>query len=211
MKALGARLRKWRFSVGLTLADAALRIGISKGYLSRIENGVASPSIAVLNRISAAYGAPIAKLLDTGSADAAISVVRADERLPINRDGREHGYLYTLINHRKADRRAECFVVHLPPVNTDMPMFSHAGEEMFFVLSGRVQFVYGGIELILEAGDCAYFDASVEHRGLAHGGAPATALAVIVPPAAGQEGETGAAEEPPCNTDQEEETRQCAR
>lgn len=186
MQTLGTRLRRWRFSSGMTLAEAARQIGISKGYLSRIENDVSSPSIAVLNRLSAAYGAPLSKLLDTGEADAAISVVRAAERLPLNRDGHEHGYQYSLINHRKGNRRAECFVVDLPPIDVELPMFTHVGEEMFFILAGRVQFLYGGVELILETGDCAYFDASVEHRGIAYGGAPATALAVIVPPSTGE-------------------------
>ncbi|MCB9960479.1 MAG: helix-turn-helix transcriptional regulator [Rhodospirillaceae bacterium] len=210
MKVLGTRLRKWRFSVGMTLADAAARVGISKGYLSRIENGIASPSIAVLNQLSAAYGAPLSKLMETGGVGAAVSVVRASERLPINRDGGEHGYQYALVNHRMADRRAECFVVDMPPVEEAIPMFTHAGEEMFFILSGRVRFVYGGVEHILEAGDCIYFDATVEHRGLAHGGAPATALAVIVPPATAQEQEKGVEETPPDTGDLKEETQKCA-
>ncbi len=109
-------------------------------------------------------------------------MVRADERLALNRDGSEHGYVYELINHGKADRRTECFVVTLPPVEQPPELFRHDGEELFFALSGRIRFVYGGMELILNAGDALYFDASVEHRGLADGGEPAVALAVIVPP-----------------------------
>lgn len=178
---LGRRLRRWRRSLGFTLDEAAQKIDISKGYLSRIENDLASPSIAVLNRISQAYGAPLAKLLDTGGA-AQISLVRASERLALNRDGSEHGYVYELINHGKAERRTECFVVTLPPIDEPPELFSHVGEELFFVLSGRVRFVYGGTELILETGDAVYFDASIQHRGLAYGGDPAMALAVIVPP-----------------------------
>ena len=207
MQTLGGRLRRWRFASGMTLAEASRQVEISKGYLSRIENGVSSPSIAVLNRLSAAYGAPLSKLLDTGEADSGISVVRADERLPLNRDGQEHGYQYSLINHRKGDRRAECFVVDMPPVDVDLPMFTHAGEEMFFVLAGRVQFIYGGVELILEAGDCAYFDASVEHRGVAYGGVAASALAVIVPPSAGTGQSAKEPQQAPKHTP--EETKKC--
>jgi transcriptional regulator with XRE-family HTH domain len=181
MATLGRRLRRWRRALGFTLDEAAQKIDISKGYLSRIENDLASPSIAVLNRTSQAYGAPLAKLLDTGGADR-ISVVRAGERLALNRDGSEHGYVYELINHGKAERRTECFVVTLPPIAEPPELFSHVGEELFFVLSGRVRFVYGGTESILETGDAVYFDASVQHRGLAYGGVPAMALAVIVPP-----------------------------
>ncbi|WP_421706760.1 helix-turn-helix domain-containing protein [Algihabitans sp.] len=181
MATLGQRLRRWRRSLGLSLDAAAQKVEITKGYLSRIENDLASPSIAVLNRISQAYGAPLSQLLDTGGSDK-ISVVRVADRLAMNRDSGEHGYLYDLVNHKKADRRTECFVVTLPPIDEPPELFSHAGEELFFVLTGRVRFVYGGTELILETGDAIYFDAAIQHRGLAYGGEPATALAVIVPP-----------------------------
>ena len=204
---LGERLKQWRGSLGLTLGEAAQRIDISKGYLSRIENDLASPSIAVLNRISQTYGAPLAQLLDTGGT-ARISVVRSSERLALNRDGTEHGYIYELINHGKTDRRTECFVVTLPPADDPPDLFSHEGEELFFVLSGRVRFVYGGTELILHQGDSVYFDSAVEHRGLADGGESAMALAVIVPPAsreATQRSRTAGRSAMPTRTQQERE------
>ena len=160
------------------------RVGVSKGYLSRIENGQASPSIAVLARLANAFGVPMASLLEgDGGGDSRISVVRRDERMPINRDGAELGYVYEAIAYRKGDRQAECFITTLPAVESERQMYRHPGEELFFVLRGQVHFIYGGCEYILNAGDCVYFDASVEHRGEAYNGETAQALAVIIPPA----------------------------
>ncbi len=204
---LGERLKQWRGSLRLSLGEAARRVDISKGYLSRIENDLASPSIAVLNRISQAYGAPLAQLLDTGGTSK-IAVVRSDERLALNRDGTEHGYIYELINHGKADRQTECFVVTLPPSDNPPDLFSHEGEELFFVLSGRVRFVYGGTEVILHKGDSVYFDSAVQHRGLADGGESAMALAVIVPPAnreAPERSRAAGTSATPARTEQERE------
>ena len=85
---------------------------------------------------------------------------------------------------------------------------------MFFVLHGRVQFVYGGMEYILEAGDCVYFDASIEHHGLAYGGAPATALVVIMPTAPAGQGKAGAGdafpETDPIVEEEKEDSKKCA-
>lgn len=184
MEALGDRLRRHRLTVGATIASVAKRVGVSKGYLSRIENGQATPSIAVLARLGSAYGVPIATFLEgDGRGDARISVVRRDERMPLNRDGSELGYVYEAVAYRKADRRVECFIATLPAVDSPRQMYRHPGEELFFVLKGQVHFLYGGCEYILNAGDCVYFDASVEHRGESYNGTTAQALAVIIPPA----------------------------
>ena len=184
MKQLGDSLRRYRLSVGATIVSVAKRVGVSKGYISRIENGQATPSIAVLARLAAVYGVSIATFLEgDGHGDARISVVRRDERMPLNRDGSELGYAYEAIAYRKTDRRVECFIATLPPVDSPRQVYRHAGEELFFVLEGQVHFFYGGCEYILNAGDCVYFDASVEHRGEAHNGTTAQALAVIIPPA----------------------------
>ena len=36
---------------------------------------------------------------------------------------------------------------------------------MLFVLQGKIRFKYGDRELILEEGDCVYFDSSIAHTG----------------------------------------------
>ncbi|MCB9948743.1 MAG: helix-turn-helix domain-containing protein [Rhodospirillaceae bacterium] len=185
---LGDRLRRHRLAAGATILSIAQRVGVSKGYLSRIENGQSVPSIAVLARLSSTYGVPIATFLEgDGQGDARISVVRRDERLPLNRDGAELGYVYEAIAYRKADRRVECFITTLPAVKSPRHMYRHAGEELFYVLQGQVHFLYGGCEYILNAGDCVYFDASVEHRGESYNDTTAQALVVIIPPAEGRQ------------------------
>ncbi len=191
MEGVGARLRRIRLSGGESMESVGRRIGVSKGYLSRIENGQVSPSIAVLAKLSNAYGVPMAAFFDSAGGETRISVVRSDERLAVNRDGTELGYVYESIVFKKPDRMTECFVVTMPPVESPRQMYSHPGEELFFVISGEVRFIYGGTEYILKAGDTAYFDASIEHRGEAYNDRPAQALAVIVPPTPGRRGSAG--------------------
>ena len=181
MEALGLTLRRLRATAGLSLAVAALKSGVTKGYLSKIESGDATPSIAVLARLSDSYGVPMASLFDGESAASHLSLVRRDDRRAVNRDGTELGYVFESVSYRKRDARAQAFVVTMPAVASPLVLYRHRGEEIFFILEGKVRFWFGTAEYVLEPGDCLYFDSSIEHRGEAYGGKTARALAVILP------------------------------
>ena len=56
---LGHDLRALRRSKGLTLAELALKVGRSVGFLSQIERGLSELSIADLKRLAAALDAPL--------------------------------------------------------------------------------------------------------------------------------------------------------
>lgn len=50
---LGDILKSWRKAAGLTLTEAAVKIGVSRPYLSRLERGIyAHPSMMVLARMA---------------------------------------------------------------------------------------------------------------------------------------------------------------
>jgi len=50
-----------------------------------------------------------------------------------------------------------------PPLKS-APRASHAGEEMLFVVSGRIAIKLDGEELFLEKGDCLYFSGETPHE-----------------------------------------------
>jgi transcriptional regulator with XRE-family HTH domain len=180
---LGDSLRQIRHSAGLTLAAVAERIGVSKGYLSKVESGAATPSIAVLSRLADAYGLPISDLFRDATARSAFAVVRADGRRAVNRHGTELGYVFEAVSLHKLNPRAEVFFLTLPPLPPDAShaRYRHAGEEIFHVLEGQVRFVWGDQDVVLSAGDCIQFDPAIEHRGEALGDQPARAFVVIIP------------------------------
>jgi len=176
-------LRSHRLTAGLTLREAAALGGVTKGYLSKIEGGTATPSIAVLSRLAGVYGVSLSDVFTDGAAASHFALVRAGERRPVNRDGTELGYVFESISFRKKDRRGEVFVLSLPALPPDAPrqLYRHRGEEIFYVLEGVVRFTYGPAEHILHPGDCVQFDPSVDHRGEAYGPDPARAFVVILP------------------------------
>src|SRR4051812_43794890 len=59
---LGARIRALRLARRQTLRDLAGHAGVTESFLSQVERGVASPSIASVQRIARALGQTIAEL-----------------------------------------------------------------------------------------------------------------------------------------------------
>ncbi|WP_243635381.1 helix-turn-helix domain-containing protein, partial [Tsukamurella pulmonis] len=72
---VGAALKAARRARRLTLAEVAEHVGVTKGYLSKVERGLAAPSMAVLIRSCEVLDVPVGSLFDGGAAG---SVVRAE-------------------------------------------------------------------------------------------------------------------------------------
>ena len=60
---LGTRIRARRKALGLTLTEVAERAGLSNQYVSNLENGHRSPSLAALRSIATALGQTVTDLL----------------------------------------------------------------------------------------------------------------------------------------------------
>ena len=81
-EALGADLRALRKSRNLTLAELALKIGRSVGFVSQVERGLSSPSIDDLRAVANALDVPVSLFFgaDNTSDDERGHIVRAGNR-----------------------------------------------------------------------------------------------------------------------------------
>ncbi|MBI3763910.1 MAG: helix-turn-helix transcriptional regulator, partial [Chloroflexi bacterium] len=75
---IGARLRKRRKELGLSLRELGARTELTAGFLSQVEKDQASPSLASLQRIATALEVPM--FYFHGNAARPSPVVRAAER-----------------------------------------------------------------------------------------------------------------------------------
>lgn len=73
---IGAALKAARRARRLTLVELADRVGVTKGYVSKVERGLAAPSMATLVRLCEALELPVGSLFDDA---ASTEVVRATE------------------------------------------------------------------------------------------------------------------------------------
>ena len=179
---IGDHLKALRAARGMTLDRLAVATGLTKSYLSKIQNSRKLPPIATLSRIAQALGTSIGSffgdILEPGEG---ASVVRKHERLPVVRGGTAFGYDYVSLAHDRLSKRMEPFVFTFPSKIDRHVFFDHGGEEFVFILSGKVIFQVGDERWALGKGDSIYFDAAIPHRGWSVG-REAKALVVVHAP-----------------------------
>lgn len=175
---LGARLKSMRTERGWTQDDVASRAGLSKSYLSRIEEGDRQPSVAALLSISTAFGISINALFggesEPSHSTRSCGIVRAGDEA----DRLGNGLYYRPL--LGADRVSNLQPVYLT-VPADRPgdeLYRHEGEEWLYVIKGGLSLILANEVVELHAGDAAHFDASVPHRLTALNGVDAEIVLV---------------------------------
>ena len=177
---VGGRLRAIRHLRRATLKAVAERAGLSESFLSQIERGKASASVASLTRIAAALGVTVADLFEPHAARADARVLRNDRRPVLEFGNLGRKYLLT----PRPLENLEVFVVELVPGGStgDEPYTHGDSEELVVVLSGRIQLQLGEQLFELEQGDSIDYRSSIPHRVVNVGEADAKAMWIISPP-----------------------------
>lgn len=178
---LSLRIRQFREERGLTLEALAAKTGLTRGFLSKVERGLGIPSIASLIRIASALDQPVGTFFGARE-DEPVSLVRRDERKPFSRQGSAFGYNYFSIAYKRKHKWMEPYIMYPPRVIDDDRFFTHDGEELIFVIKGRLELVVQGRPYLLGRGDCIYYDASLPHRNRSVGRVQAEALVVTCLP-----------------------------
>jgi transcriptional regulator with XRE-family HTH domain len=174
---LGAGLRQLRRAKGLTMDELAARVGVDKAHLSRIENNLRSPSVSMLSQIAEALGVSMGHLLGETLDKTDIKITRgAIAQASKARDSENH-FLLPLL-HGESVGSFEAFLV-APGSDPGGAEAQHAGQEMLFVLSGKVQVLFHTHHVDVEAGDCVHFPGHLQHRLRKVGRAKALALVVV--------------------------------
>lgn len=177
--ALGERLRAMRLLRRLTLKDVAEWAGVSESFVSQLERGRTSASVATLQRLAGALGIEISDLFADAKPDGP-RVLRRRERQLL-----EWGHLgrKALLTPKPFHSLEVVAAAFDPGGSTGDEPYTHGdSEELLLVLSGRVHLQLGGELLDLDTGDSVNYRSSTPHRVSNTGDAPAEVLFVISPP-----------------------------
>ncbi|HXG25622.1 MAG TPA: cupin domain-containing protein [Candidatus Binatia bacterium] len=176
---LGARIRALRLARGATLRQLAAQAGVTESFLSQVERGVASPSIASVQRIARALGKSIAELF--AEDDRAGDVVRAAERRKVVYQGL--GAVDEFLT-RATDGKLQVILSTIEPGGgTGDEAYSHdSDEEVVVVLEGRLDIWVGSEHYRLETGDAITHSSRLPHRNTNPGPGVARVLFCITPP-----------------------------
>jgi len=160
---LAQRIRDARISRQLTLEEVAGRSGLTRSFLSKVENFRATPSLPALGKIASAIGVSLTELVDGLDQRPQMVVVRRGERLAVERDRPDSRINYFALAHTRPNKLMEPFLLEVPPGVARRTRLAHEGEEFIMVLEGEVDYEYGEEQLVLRAGDCMYADGNIEH------------------------------------------------
>ncbi len=176
---IGRKIKRLRLNRGLNLQDVANATGFTKGYLSRVENSKKAPPVSTLLTLANALGVNISVIFSEDENKTAITLVKKSERTTMARNGTAFGYSYEPLAPKFPQRRMDPYILTVPVRSRRRGFFQHKGEEILFVLEGTARFMYGDTELLVEEGDCVYFDSSIPHLGVADGSKPVKCFMVI--------------------------------
>ena len=163
-KAIGRQVKRYRKQLGLTIIQMCSRTGLSAGMVSKIENGITSPSLATLRSLSTALNVPVTALFREFEEQRDATFVKAGQGLAIERRGTRAGHQYQLLGHSiHSDVAVEPYLITLESDADVFPIFQHTGVEFIYVLQGRMVYRHLNATYTMTPGDSLFFDSDAPH------------------------------------------------
>jgi transcriptional regulator with XRE-family HTH domain len=175
---IGVKIKARRQSNKQTLKQLAEKVGCTSAYLSQIEHGKVSPSIASLKRIADALQAKISDFfLDSITDDV---VLRPDQRSLISLD-MWNAKIWSLVTDPK-DKRMHPFYTVIQPGGGSHGSYAHVGEEFGIVLKGQLEIDLNGAIHRVNENESFYHTSSLPHKWTNPGTTETIVVWVISPP-----------------------------
>lgn len=174
---IGSRLRAERQAQRLTLGELAETADLTKGFLSKVERGLAAPSVASLLRLCDALGLSVGELLDGGHDQ---ELVRAGAYPPIEFGGQDMAE--SLLTPFRERRLQVIHSVIAPGGGSGDESYQLPIEvEFVFVVRGSLALTIDDHAHELGAGDAITFTPSLRHAFHNPGDLAAEVLWVLAP------------------------------
>ena len=155
-KLIGSQIKLLRKSRGMTLQDLAEKTQLSLSYLSMLERGLSSPTIANLQRICNVFNLMLPELLTSLNQNSLL--VKKNERYLIFDD--EKGVKYESLTNGKTNIIGTIMTVTDNNIHhSDV----HSSDELGFIISGSINIKLNNNVYCLEEGDSFYIPANTYH------------------------------------------------
>jgi len=142
MEEIGQKIRALRKERGLTIKDLAQAVRCSPSFISQVERGKASPSIATLKQIASA--------LKVNIVDFEISMRRWRARI------------YMLVKSTRG-KRMQPFYTVIQPGGGSTGLYNHEGEEFGIVLKGELEINLNGVKYRVKENESFYYSSQIPH------------------------------------------------
>ncbi|MGO8693895.1 MAG: helix-turn-helix domain-containing protein [Rectinemataceae bacterium] len=157
-QSIGERIKSLRTKQGSTLAELGKKANVSTSYLSQIERDRTSPSLATLAVIARALNVELRHLFEDEAESA--YVVRSDDvSTSVDADAAVNRPLTAPASGNKLSVASVKIESH--GSSGQIPTFE--GEELLFILKGRLEVTVEDERFTLAAGDSIHYDAELPH------------------------------------------------
>jgi transcriptional regulator with XRE-family HTH domain len=176
---IGSRIRSLRQQRELTQEELAERAGLTKGFISQVERDLTSISLDSLIQILEALGEKVSHFF--GDLEKEKIVYRTEDRVDLQNRNGVKGFCLPVPG--STNRVMEPVILTLGPTECTEKEQAHPGDELGYVLKGRVAIHFGTRAHRAKAGDCFYFTADQDHFIRNTGAADAVVFWITAPPA----------------------------
>ncbi|MCK0103917.1 helix-turn-helix domain-containing protein [Pseudohalocynthiibacter sp. F2068] len=180
--AIGREVRGFRRQKDITVAELSALTGLSIGMLSKIENGITSPSLTTLQTLANALSVPLTSFFRGFEENRDVVHVKAGEAVEMERAGTRAGHQYNLLGHIGSNASGvmvEPYMITLNEQSDIFPTFQHAGIELLYMLEGEIEYRHGDQLFLMQPGDSLFFDADAPHGPEKLNVLPARYLSII--------------------------------
>jgi len=162
---VGNTIRELRQKHGLTIAEVADQIGISRGMLSKIENAQTATSLETLAKLASSLGVSLSTLFrNYNIPEGGAQLVKSGEGMEVVRRGTKRGHTYHLLAYDQGPTKLfEPFLITMDDASEVFPTFEHPGVEFIYMLKGRIEYRHGQSTYLLEPGDSLTFRGDIPH------------------------------------------------
>jgi transcriptional regulator with XRE-family HTH domain len=179
--AVGVSIRRARQASGMSMRDFATRCGLSQPFVSAVERGMSTPSIATLYRMAEVLGTEPSNLLPshpTGGVD----VIRADEGQLVPSSDRP-GSAMGRVLLADPGRRLEVYEYVIDAGDDLDVWYDHPGDVVLHLIEGQLRVEFTGHPTVeLDRGDCLVHPGAAPHRWSVIGAGPVRLFVVITRP-----------------------------
>ncbi|MCL2848980.1 MAG: XRE family transcriptional regulator [Micrococcales bacterium] len=159
-RSIARQVRAHRLAAGLSVAEAAARVGVSKAMLSKIENAQTSCSLTTLSRLAAGLEVPVTALLRGADGARGAVYVASGHGARTVVGPVDCEMLGSLRGQR---RQMDPVLITLTQIPDVYPQFQHPGTELVYMLEGTMVYIHNESRFTLRPGDALQFDAEVPH------------------------------------------------
>lgn len=158
---VGEKIKSLRTKAGITLEQLSKKLDLSIGYLSRLENSGEVPPYRTLNKISEAFNIPITYFIEPKD-DLKVKFIKKNERVSVVTEDKETK-LEVLTKFITEKPLLGATSVTLAPGKGFEKPHAHAGEELIYLVQGKLLVGFSNKTYNLEPGDSIYFIGFQDH------------------------------------------------